>query len=148
MKRACLATICLLSVAVAPIYSQEPSDQASIDGPWYLTGSTTPTGKKIPPELVTRLMGKLILATDGAYEQLAAGEKVEVGKYKTDADKKPAWIDLEPASGTNKGKKQLGIFKVEGGKLTIALGKVGSDERPKDFKDARNAEVSTYKRAD
>ena len=148
MKKSCLATMLILLVAVAPSYSQAPKVTDSIEGSWLLTGSTTPAGKKIPSELIEQLMGELSISKDGVYEQRAAGMKVESGKYKVDADKKPAWIDLEPADGPNKGKKQLGILKIEEGKLTVALGKAGSGERPKDFENARKAEVSTYKRSD
>jgi uncharacterized protein (TIGR03067 family) len=147
MKSCCLAVLLMLLVAL-PACAQESKGKDSIEGAWSLTGSTTPGGKKIPAELIAQLMGGLTLSKDGNYEQTAAGTTVEAGKYKIDAAKKPAWIDLEPADGPNKGKKQLGIVKIEAGELTVALGKVGSGVRPKDFKDARKAEVSTYKRAE
>jgi len=148
MKNGCLATMLMLLIAVSPSYSQAPRAKDSIEGSWLLTGSTTPAGKKIPSELIEQLMGELTISKDGVYEQRAAGMKVESGKYKVDADKKPAWIDLEPTEGRNKGKKQLGILKIEEGKLTVALGKIGSGERPRDFENSRKAEVSTYKRSD
>jgi uncharacterized protein (TIGR03067 family) len=113
-----------------------------------LTGSTTPAGKKIPSELIDKLMGKLTFTKDGTYEQHADGMKVESGKYKVDAGKEPAWIDLTPTEGPSKGKVQLGILKIADGKFTVALGQAGSGERPKNFENARKAEVSTYKRSD
>jgi uncharacterized protein (TIGR03067 family) len=147
MKRYVLAAMSVVTIAIATAYSQARDSKLSIEGSWLLTGSTTPAGAKIPQDLVDKLMGKLIFSKGGAYEQHAVGTKIEAGKFKIDAAKKPAWIDLEVAEGRNKGKSQLGIIKIEDGKLTVALGKVGSGERPKDFADTRKAEVSTYQRA-
>lgn len=148
MQRCFLAAMLVLPFAVAISRSQEPGPKVNIDGSWLLTESTTPGGKKIPADLIAKLMGKLTIAKGGDYEQHAFGMKIESGKYKIDADKKPAWIDLNSTDGPNKGKPQLGIFKIESGKLTVALGKEGSGVRPTDFESTRKSEVSTYKRAD
>jgi uncharacterized protein (TIGR03067 family) len=58
------------------------------------------------------------------------GEMTEEGTIKVDPSKKPPTVDLAITSGGDKGKAQLGIYKLEGDKFTVCFSKAGATERP------------------
>src|SRR5262249_24104341 len=58
------------------------------------------------------------------------GDTTEEGTIKVDPAKKPPTIDLKIASGNDKDKTQLGIYKLEGDKFTVCFAKAGATERP------------------
>ena len=55
------------------------------------------------------------------------------GSYKLDVSRNPKTIDVRWAEGGKKGVTQLGIYKLEGGALTISWGEEGDKERPREF---------------
>ncbi len=55
------------------------------------------------------------------------------GTIKLDPAKKPAAIDLAITFGPDKGKEQLGIYRIEGDTVTICLARPGAKERPTEF---------------
>lgn len=84
----------------------------------------------------------------GKYSQKNNGMEDETGSYKLDTEKKPHEVTLTIESGRDKGKKQPGIFKVDGDKLTLCLAMPGSDKRPEKFEagEGSNAILVTFKR--
>jgi uncharacterized protein (TIGR03067 family) len=75
-------------------------------------------------------------------------KEVENGTYKLDAAKKPAAIDLIIGKGgKDEGKTQLGIYKLEGDVLTVAIAEANSKTRPSSFEGVKGVEVTTLKRA-
>jgi uncharacterized protein (TIGR03067 family) len=76
-----------------------------------------------------------------------AGRTYFKAKFSVDPAKKPKTIDYDMTEGFTKGKKQLGIYEVEGETLKFSFGKPGA-ERPTDFStqagDGRT--VSVWKR--
>jgi uncharacterized protein (TIGR03067 family) len=58
----------------------------------------------------------------------------EEGTMKLDPTKKPATIDLAITSGNDKGKSQVGIYKIDGDSITICLARPGETDRPTEFK--------------
>lgn len=69
----------------------------------------------------------------GKYSQKNNGTEDETGTYKLDTSKKPATIDLDIKTGNDEGKKQPGIFKMDGDKLKICFAMPGGDKRPEKF---------------
>jgi uncharacterized protein (TIGR03067 family) len=66
---------------------------------------------------------------------------------KTDPTKTPAEIDLFRSEAGKSVPEALGIYKIEGDTLTIALGlDKGPNDRPKDFTPSDNALVFVLKR--
>lgn len=138
-----LLSAVLICLTVALVHAQ--GDAAKLEGTWLLTGAVS-DGKKVPDELFPKFGGKMVLSKDGTYEQSQMGMKLESGKYVTDVSKKPATIEYSILEGDDKGKKQMGIFKLDGDMLTIAVGKAGTEMRPKDFAGGKDVEVTHFKR--
>ena len=57
----------------------------------------------------------------------------EEGTIKLDPTKKSPTIDLAITEGTDKGKEQHGIYKIEKGTITFCLARPGVKDRPSDF---------------
>ena len=68
------------------------------------------------------------------YNNVVNEEVVEEGEYTIDDSKSPKTIDFEIKKGHDEGKKQLGIFKIEGDKITIVVAEAGVKDRPTSFK--------------
>jgi uncharacterized protein (TIGR03067 family) len=114
-----------------------------IEGTWIGTGGIV-NGEKVPEADVTKLMVTAVFK-DGKYSVSIQGRQAEAGTYKADDSKKPATIDLTITEGRDKGKTQLGIYKIDGGNLTVALAQSGEKERPKSFEGGPKIEVSMFK---
>ncbi len=68
------------------------------------------------------------------YRDTADKEVIEEGSYTIDASKTPKTIDFDIKKGPKEGKRQLGIYKIEGDKITLVMTQAGSTTRPKAFK--------------
>jgi uncharacterized protein (TIGR03067 family) len=79
------------------------------------------------------LKGYKLNLEETTYTNLMGEEIAEEGEYRIDSAKSPKTIDFDIKKGQDQGKKQLGIYKLEGDKLTIVAAKPGSDERPNSF---------------
>jgi uncharacterized protein (TIGR03067 family) len=115
-----------------------------LEGTWIATSAVS-DGKKVPDEILKKFM-LTVSFKDGKYTVVMAGDQVEAGTYKTDASKKPAAIDLNITEGKDKGKSQLGIYKVEGDTMTIAMTSHDKKDRPKNFDASDMGEVTVLKR--
>ncbi len=148
MQKLVASIVCFAAVAVCATAGGDKGGKgakgAKIEGSWIATSAVS-DGKKVPEEAIEKIM-LTVMFKDGKYSVSAGGMEVEAGTYKTDAAKKPAAIDMEITSGKDKGKMQLGIYKVEKDILTIALSPHGAKERPKNFETPEKGEVTVLKR--
>jgi uncharacterized protein (TIGR03067 family) len=143
MKKLFACVVCFsLSALIAIAGGTEKT--AKLEGSWTATGGVM-EGKKLPEEVVTKL-NLTVVIKDGKYNVSVMGKEIENGSYKIDAKAKPATIDLKIAKGKDEGKTQLGIFLLEGDKLTVAIASADSKERPKSFEGAEGVEVTMLKR--
>jgi uncharacterized protein (TIGR03067 family) len=69
---------------------------------------------------------------DGKYT-FELGGNTEEGTIKLDTSKKVWTIDLTITEGSDKGKEQPGIYKIDGETITFCFGRPGVKDRPKDF---------------
>src|SRR5262245_44251365 len=76
--------------------------------------------------------GKMRLTLTETTYSLLVTEGTDKGTIKLDPKAKPAAIDVVGTEGVNKGKTFLGIYKLEGGKLTICYDLSGKG-RPTKF---------------
>ena len=139
------AVVVQAQFSTTPALSLQPAgDQPKLEGTWLLAeigGEKNP-----PPDFFDKLKAKLIFKNDG-YEQNVEDKKIEAGKFKVDLSKSPATIEFDIEEGKDAGKKQLGIFKVDGDRVTFAIAKVGSEVRPKNFEPTEDVEVTIFKRS-
>lgn len=138
----CFAVAAVCATALSTTAGGEKAGK--LEGTWIATAATS-NGKKATEEDLKKVMLTVTFKT-GKYSVTVIGKEVEAGTYKTDKSKKPAAIDLTIAEGKEKGKTQLGIYKIEGDVLTIAMTPADSKERPKTFEAADKGEVTVLKR--
>jgi uncharacterized protein (TIGR03067 family) len=78
---------------------------------------------------------------DQSYTNSVGDPVDEAGSYTIDASKTSNTIDFDIGKGPDAGKKQLGLFKIEGDKLTIVVAKPGSTDRLKALKPEDSEQV-------
>jgi uncharacterized protein (TIGR03067 family) len=87
--------------------------------------------------------GLWFVIKDGKYTSIdPKGNEDETGTLKLDPEKKPKTIDFDIASGKDKGKKQLGIYKFEDDTFTLCMGFPGGTERPAKFESEKGSKAA------
>ena len=123
MTRALLA----LLLAAAPLFAQDKAVK-DLEGT-YAVKEFERAGKAVPEATKD---GITSVGISGGKLTVKAGGKEIVATLKADASKKPAELDLFPQGmDYEKGRRFLGLYKVDGDELTIVF--VEDGERPKDF---------------
>jgi uncharacterized protein (TIGR03067 family) len=131
--------VCLLAT-VAVDDPPKKDDAESFKGTWKAL-SVNQGGQNVPEEFVKSMAFKF----DGKkYVQKVQDQSDEEGDYSIDASQSPKTIDLDIKTGNDQGKKQVGIYKFEDGKLTFIVAKAGSKDRPKSFKLEKDADVIEF----
>jgi uncharacterized protein (TIGR03067 family) len=135
--------ICVLVVLTTPILLIAGDDDVrkelkALQGKWKTVGLEA-GGKPFPKEAVIDFT--FIVGADG--KSIGKMAKIEYdAKISVDPKKNPKTIDNVHETGVSKGKKQFGIYKLEGDKWTVCMTPPGAAEnnRPKDFdtKDTTN----------
>jgi uncharacterized protein (TIGR03067 family) len=115
------------------------SDADTFKGEWRPV-SLKVNGVAAPAEEAKMMTFKF----DGEKYVQTAGPQTEEGNYTLDPSKTPKTIDLDIKTGMDQGKKQLGIYKIEDGKLTFVVAMAGSKDRPKSFTRADGDEVLEF----
>ena len=134
-----LTTTFLLVCSLALAAADDPPKKDDADvlkGTWKAL-SVKQGGQIVPEEFVKSMTFNF----DGKkYVQKVQGQSEE-GNYSIDASQSPKTIDLDIKTGNDQGKKQIGIYKIEDGKLTFVVAMAGSKDRPKSFKPEEGADV-------
>src|SRR5436309_3392680 len=103
-------------------------DLAQLQGEWSMVSGSA-DGQPIPDE--SRKQMKRVCK--GNETTTMMGERVFLkAKITLDPSKKPKTIDYDMTDGFTKGKKQLGIYEVEGDTFKSCFAKPG-EERPSEF---------------
>jgi len=137
-----LTTTFLLVFSLATVAADDPQkkdDAESLKGTWKAI-SVKQGGQEIPTEFVKLMTFNF----DGKKYVQKVQDQSEEGNYSIDASQSPKTIDLDIKTGNDQGKKQIGIYKFEDGKLTFVVAKAGSKERPKSFKPEESADVIEF----
>jgi uncharacterized protein (TIGR03067 family) len=132
----------LLVCSLANVAADDPpkkDDAESLKGTWKAL-SVKERGQDVPQDFVKAMTFNF----DGKKYLQKVEDQSEEGNYSIDASQSPKTIDLDIKTGDDKGKKQLGIYKLEDGKLTFIVAKAGSKDRPKSFKPEDGAEVTEF----
>jgi uncharacterized protein (TIGR03067 family) len=134
VKNTLLGFVAAFVFSAVPVWADDKKEEkkdeaAKIEGKWVAT-SYQRGGREVPKDMIKTEL----TITKGAYEFPTGINRISMkGTIAVDAAK--GAIDFTPADGPSKGKTLLGIYKVEGDKLTICFGAAGKD-RPKEFKTA------------
>jgi len=136
-----LTTTFLLVCSLATVAADDPKkdDAESLKGLWKAL-SVKQAGQNVPEEIVKTMTFNF----DGKKYIQKVQDLSEEGNYSIDASQSPKTIDLDIKTGNDQGKKQLGIYKFEGGKLTVVVAMAGSKDRPKSFKLEEGADVIEF----
>ena len=122
------ATISLVAAEDTPAIKK---DLAQLQGEWSMVSGTA-DGQSMPEEM--RKQMKRVCKGD-EITVTAGGQMFLKAKVAIDPSKKPKTIDYEMTDGFTKGKKQLGIYELDGDTFKSCFGAPGA-ERPKDFTSA------------
>lgn len=128
--------ICVLVVLATPLLLAAGGDDVrkelkALQGKWKAVALEL-GGKPLPKEAIPAFT--YIIGADGkATGKMAQSEYTATMTVNPNAD--PKTIDNVHESGAQKGKKQYGVYKLEGDKLTVCMTPPGRAEgdRPKDF---------------
>jgi uncharacterized protein (TIGR03067 family) len=118
-------------------------DLALLQGEWSMVSGSA-DGQPMPEEM--RKQMKRVCKGDETTTTMG-GQMFIKAKITIDPSKKPKAIDYQMIDGITKGKKQLGIYEVEGDTFKSCFGKPGA-ERPADFasKPGDGRTLSVWKR--
>lgn len=140
MKRI-IGLVCVLAIPVA-LFADNTNDVnkelKALEGKWKAVAMEA-GGKAFPKESVADFT--FIVAANGKATGKSPQEEYQA-TITVDPKQSPKTIDNLHETGAQKGKKQYGIYKLEGDKWTVCMTRPGVAEgdRPKDFdtKDAAN----------
>jgi uncharacterized protein (TIGR03067 family) len=134
----------LAAIALCPLVQGggAQDDLKKMEGDWSPVMAEL-GGAKLPPEPLKTI--KLTLK-DGKYT-VVIGDKIDKGTYKIDAAKKPKELDITGTEGSNKGKKFLAIYELNGDTLKVCYDLSGK-ERPTEFATKADTQLflAEYKR--
>src|SRR5215831_15619198 len=118
----------LVAVASGDENQAAKKDLDQLQGTWLMVSGSA-DGQAMPEEI--RKQMKRICKGDEVTVMM--GEQVYIkAKITIDPSKKPKTIDYEMTEGFTKGKKQLGIYELDGGQFKSCFAAAGED-RPKEF---------------
>jgi uncharacterized protein (TIGR03067 family) len=95
-------------------------------GTWIATSSTF-DGQKVPPE-IARSIKRIVTDKHVVWER--NGKRFAGTTIELDPSHDPSFIDVIPDGGSHRGEHILGIYKIEGDRLTICMAGPGQ-VRPK-----------------
>lgn len=124
------AMLILSVVGLLAADDAKKDDADALKGKWSVI-SVTQGGQAAEADRIKDLK---IAFDDKSYTVTGSEALAEEGAYTIDASKSPKTIDFDIKKGQQAGSLQLGVFKIEGGKLTIVASLAGAKERPTSFK--------------
>ena len=138
----------LAAVTISSAWAEEneavKKDMTQLQGEWLMVSGSA-DGQPMPVQMLKQM--KRVCKGDEATTTMA-GQLYIKAKITIDPSKKPKTIDYQMTDGFTKGKRQLGIYEVDGDSFRSCFGKPGA-ERPTDFTSQPGAgrTLSVWKRA-
>jgi uncharacterized protein (TIGR03067 family) len=84
-------------------------------------------------EVVGKPSDGVLIEDDGMRFLWGGNNTAAEAKFTPDPVKEPRWIELIYTVGTQRYKRQVGIYKLDGDRLTLSLGELADDKRPTQF---------------
>ena len=118
-------------------------DRAHLQGEWSMVSGSA-DGSAMPEAMRTTATR---VCKDDETTVTIGGQLFMKAKFTIEPSRKPKTIDYQMIDGPTKGKKQLGIYEIEGDTVRFCFGSPGS-ERPQDFtsKPGDGRTLSVWKR--
>ena len=141
MKKA-VGMVAVAALAFASLASggDAQKDQAAMQGKWTVLSIKESDGKGPPEDFLKDI--EVIVKDDSMKILLTAKkETLDAFKMKLDPTKKPKAVDFTHTEGPDKGKTELGIYKLEGDTLTICVNDFDK-ERPTGFATKDGSKIS------
>ena len=138
--------VAFTAVTISSAWAEEndvTKDLARLQGEWSMVSGSA-DGQPMPDEM--RKQMKRVCNGDETTTTMG-GQVFIKAKITIDPSKKPKTIDYQMTEGFTKGKKQLGIYEVDGDTFKSCFGKPGED-RPTEFtsKPGDGRTLSVWKR--
>ena len=132
-----------ISLAWAADNEAVKKDAAQLQGEWSMVSGSA-DGNPVPDSMLGN--SKRVCKGDETTVMIG-GQLLMKAKFTLDPSKKPKTIDYEMIEGFTKGKKQLGIYELNGDTVKFCFGSPGA-ERPPDFtsKPSDGRTLSVWKR--
>jgi uncharacterized protein (TIGR03067 family) len=128
---------CLFVLLAGRLPAEEKkTDQDQFQGEWAVV-KIEQQGEDLPDYVKDNSPAMIYKA--GKYTFKLGGSTDEAGEFKLDPRAKLPTLDYTITEGVHKGKRQLGIYKLDGDSLTICLNEEGADARPAKFKTGAGA---------
>jgi uncharacterized protein (TIGR03067 family) len=125
-----MATFFFLSAIALVAADDAKKEETKLKGKWSAV-SIKHAGQALPDDVLKNFSCTF---DDKTYNNVVNGEVIEEGEYTLDDSKSPKTIDFDIKKGHDEGKKQIGIFKIEGDKITMVVAEAGVKDRPTSFK--------------
>lgn len=137
--------IALALMVTCPVRAEDhpvaTNDLAQLQGEWTMVSGSA-DGSPMPDEM--RRQMKRVCAGDELTVTMG-GQTFIKAKVTIDPSKTPKTIDYQMTGGFTAGKKQLGIYELDGDTFKSCFTKPGAD-RPADFAPGEGRTVSVWKR--
>lgn len=137
----------LILASLSPGWADEPEaikkDLVLLQGEWSMVSGSA-DGQPMPAQMLKQM--KRICKGDETSTTMA-GQVFFKAKFTIDPTRIPKTIDYQMTQGFTKGKRQLGIYELEGDTFKSCIGRAGG-ERPSDFtsKPGDGRTLSVWKR--
>jgi uncharacterized protein (TIGR03067 family) len=133
------AFVVLCAAGILAADDTKKDDAEAIKGKWKAV-SISMGGEPQADELVKNFT----LNFESKDYTNSVGDMVEEGSYSIDSTKSPKTIDFDIKKGPDEGKKQLGVYKLDGDKLTFVVSAAGSTDRPKSLTVEKGSELFEF----
>ncbi|HKQ36746.1 MAG TPA: TIGR03067 domain-containing protein [Verrucomicrobiae bacterium] len=133
----------LIGLAVMVVWSPQAAvkdDGTQLQGEWSMVSGSA-DGQPMPEQM--RKQMKRVCKGD-EITVMMGDQTFLKAKIIIDATKNPKTIDYEMTEGVTKGKKQLGIYELDGDTFKSCFAKPGAD-RPTNFEPGEGRTVSVWK---
>ena len=117
------------------------SELQKLKGNWQMVSGSA-DGQAMPEDMLKQMKRSY---NGDELQVTMAGRIFFRAKITIDPSKNPKTIDYEMLEGPTKGKRQLGIYEIDGDTFKSAFAKPDAP-RPQDFKEAEGKTVSVWKR--
>jgi uncharacterized protein (TIGR03067 family) len=143
MRTLFVSIVAVLLVGTSSAQDDIKKDMTALEGEWTMISGQA-NGTALPKDMVQT--GNRT-AKDGETTISFGGMIYFKAKYTIDPTKKPKAIDYMMTEGVTKGKKQLGIYEINGDTVKFCFASPGMD-RPTDFtcKEGSGRTLSEWKR--